>query len=164
LLLAGEEEKAAAVFDELKAINTYLEPLLDATVEEGKCRLLLAKKEYKGAARSARNLAGVLREFDGRTLLPTAMLLHGQALLGSGQLDQAGKLLALARAEAEGMELSWPMWQILTTAADLATAMGEPDTADRDRQQAQQIFTIITGRVPSPELREAFISHPHWAG
>jgi class 3 adenylate cyclase/tetratricopeptide (TPR) repeat protein len=158
LLLAGEMAQATVVFDELKAIKTSMEPLLELTVEEGKCRMLLAQRKPEQAVKSARRLIEILRAGHGRLIVPTAMFLHGQALLASGQLEPAGDVLAQARVEAEQLALDWPMWQILVTTAEVEEALGDVERAEEYRRQAREIFKGIAERLPAGELREPFLS------
>jgi class 3 adenylate cyclase/predicted ATPase len=157
LLLAGEIEQAKVVFDELKAIKTSMEPLLELNVEEGKCRMLLAQRKPEQAAKSARKLIAILQEADGRLILSTAMLLHGQALLIGGHLEPARDILAEARAEAQELALEWPLWQILLASAEMEEALGDVERAEEYRRQAREIFDGIAEQVPAGELREGFV-------
>ncbi|UCG25584.1 MAG: tetratricopeptide repeat protein, partial [Chloroflexota bacterium] len=162
LLLAGETEQAAAVFDELKAIKTSMEPLLESYVEEGKCRLSLAQQDPEQAAKNARQLSDLMRRMDGRLVLPTALLLQGQTLLAGGQLEQAGDILAQARAEAEEMSLAWPLWQILLASAEVEHALGEAEQAEKNRERAREIFEGIAQSLSEDELRLSFLSRSIW--
>jgi tetratricopeptide (TPR) repeat protein len=163
LLLAGDLQEATAVFEELMAVRNFMEPLLEAAVEEGKCRFLLSQNGYDRAAQSAGKLVEILQEMDGRALLPTAQHLRGMALMGAGQLDQAQDALTLALSEAQDMMLLWSRWQILASLAKLQIASGQTDQAEQSRVQARQDFETIASRVPTAELRESFENHPHWA-
>jgi tetratricopeptide (TPR) repeat protein len=158
LLLAGEHQEARQVFDELIHMKGYLEPLLEALVEGGKCRYLLAEAEYKQASRSARNLVGVLGEVKGELLKPDALYLQGLALLHDGQPEQAGEALNQALAEARRMELLWPLWQILAALAQQAEAMGDGGGAELYHQEARQTFEIIAGRISDLDTRESFLA------
>jgi class 3 adenylate cyclase/tetratricopeptide (TPR) repeat protein len=156
LLLAGKRQEARATFEELEKNKGYLEPLLDALVEAGRCRFLLAEGEYKQAARSARNLLGVAVEVKGDLLKAEAMGLRGLALLNDGQPEQAGELLGQALSEAKRMGLLWPMLQILAALAQHAEVTGRPDEAERFRQETHQTLETIAGRIADPALQASF--------
>jgi tetratricopeptide (TPR) repeat protein len=157
-LLAGRLQEAKAVFEEMMTIRSYLEPMLESSVEEGMSRFHFAQHEFKQAAKSARNLLGVVREIDSHVGKPTALQLYGRALLGDGQLEQAGSVLHQALSEAERMELLWSLWQIQATLADWAEARGEQEEATDYRQQARQNFETIAGRISDQKLRDSFVS------
>ncbi len=164
LLLAGDMQEATAVFGELMASRTHMEPFYEAVIEEAKCRFLLSQNEYDRAARSAGNMIEFLRMLDGRLLMPTAQHLLSLALMGNDQLEQAGEALTLALSEAEEMMLLWPRWQILASLAELQIASGQRDQAEQSRYRARQDFELIASRAPTADLRESFEIHPHWAG
>jgi tetratricopeptide (TPR) repeat protein len=144
------------------AIRTYLEPLLDAALEEFKCHFLLNKGDNKNAVRSGLNLVSLLQEIDTRIYLPSALLLQGQAYLNSGELEQAGDSLAKARSEAEDLGFMWPMWQILATMARLETTRGNPAEAQSLQDEAQVILNEIAEQAPTEELRLSLTNHPYW--
>jgi class 3 adenylate cyclase/tetratricopeptide (TPR) repeat protein len=162
LLLAGDQQEAVTVFDDLFAINTDREPLIAVTVEEAKCRYNLAQGNYDEAIANAHNLVAALHELDAQVFLPTALQLQGEALLGSEQLDRAGRILADARSEAEQLGLRWPLWQTLTALATLEATLGNRAEAERFQAGAREIFEDIADGVLSPELRASFMTHPHW--
>jgi class 3 adenylate cyclase/tetratricopeptide (TPR) repeat protein len=155
-LLAGQRQEARATFEELDNNRGYLEPLLEALVEAGKSRFLLAEGEYKQAARSARNLVGVLSEVHGDMLKAEALLLRGLALFNDDQPEEAGEILAQALSASRERDLLWPMWQIQAALAKLAEASGDGDGAEGYRQGAQQTLETIAGRISDPQLRESF--------
>jgi predicted ATPase/class 3 adenylate cyclase len=158
LMLAGQQQEARSVFDELTNSMGYQEPLLEALVEAEKCRFLLAEGEYEKAARSARNLVGVLGEIHGEMLKAEALYLQGVALIHCGELAPAGEILGQALAEARKLGLLWPMWQIQAGLAQQAEATSRADEAERYRQEARQTFETIAGRISDPALRDSFMS------
>jgi len=161
-LISGNNQEAEATYDEILAIRTYLEPLLDAALEEFKCLFLINKGDNKNAVRSGLNLVSLLQEIDMRVYLPSGLLLQGQAYLKSGELEQAGNILAMARSEAEDLGFKWPLWQILATIARLEKDRGNPAEAQTLQDEAQAIFEEIAGQAPTEELRLSLKNHPYW--
>jgi tetratricopeptide (TPR) repeat protein len=161
-LISGNNQDAEATYDEILSIRTYLEPLLDAALEEFKCLFLINKGDHKNAVRSGLNLVSLLQEIDTRVYLPSGLLLQGQAYLESGELDQAGDILAMARSEAEDLGFKWPLWQILATMARLETARGNPAEAQTLQDKAQAIFEEIAEHTPTQEMRVSLTNHPYW--
>jgi len=161
-LLAGNNQEAEDVYNEILAIRTYLEPLLDAALEEFKCQYLLSKGNSKGAIRSGLNLVSLLREVDSRIYLPAAWLLQGQAFLDSGDFEQADDILSKALSEAEDLGFLWPMWQILATMAKLEVASENLADAQILQDKAQGIFETIAEQAPTLKMRSSLINHPYW--
>jgi tetratricopeptide (TPR) repeat protein len=157
-LLAGRRQEARAVFEEMMTIRSYLEPILESSVEEGMSRFYLAENEFKQAVRSARNLVGVLSEIDSNAWKSNGLHLYGQALLGDGQLEQAGEVLGQALSEAERLELLWLLWQIQATLADWAEATGDQEAVTDYRQQSRQNLETIAGRISDQKLQDSFLA------
>jgi tetratricopeptide (TPR) repeat protein len=101
-----------------------------------------------------------LRERGVGAYIPHFLIIRGRALLAAGRIAAAGQALEKAQAAAEEMGSRHRLWQILAALAELETRRGNEGQAEGLQREARDILTEIAGHIPTPELRDSFLTRP----
>jgi tetratricopeptide (TPR) repeat protein len=152
---AGSVEQAQGFLDKA-FVTAHGMGLLDELVAWGRVAVLLARGRLADAEATAQQMLGVLRDANMRLLLPEILLNLARAQRGLGRPDEARTALDQARAEAEGMDLRWPLWQIFVEQARLLPAPEAQAALD----QARAHLAYIADHIGDDDLRQSFLARP----
>lgn len=121
------------------------------------CELALTQRDWTRAVSLADKFINERRHL--RHSVPAGLYLKSQALWGQGRLDEARATLSEARAEAERHNARWSLWRILAMTSQVEAQAGNPEEAERTRDQARTLLVYIADRTP-PDLRDSFLKLP----
>ncbi len=117
----------------------------------------LSQGRYGEAIERAVRMIAYLRDNFFRLFLCDGLYLKGKALSAAGRTGEAREALEQARVEAETVGSRRCLWRILATLAEVESASGNPDEAERLRGEAREIVEYIAGHMGSSELRASFV-------
>ncbi len=131
--------------------------LFDGGILLADCELALVQGDWTRAVSLADKFINWRRHL--RHSVPAGLYLKSQALHGGGRLDEARAILSEARAEAEAQNARWSLWRILSMLSQTEAQEGNPEEAERTRDQARELLDYIAGHTP-PDLRDSFLKLP----
>ncbi len=101
-----------------------------------------------------------LRELGLLTYLPEALAGLAQALLLQGRVPEAKYKLVEALAHAQAMGAVMVEWTVLYALGRLELEHGDRASAALYWARAREIVTVIAARIPTPGLRQFFLTRP----
>lgn len=134
-------------------------PLLYLSASE----LASARLDYALALELIDALLERMHQIKMRFLVPEALYLKGQALVGQGQTEEGLEVLRAAYAEAEAMGSRRILLQILLALTRLEAGRGNREEAERLRAAARGVAEYIADHAP-PGLRDSFLRLPDVLG
>ena len=161
-LLAGELEAAEALLAEARTQTGHADltswaPSFEALADAG---LGLARGDYTRAANAPAELLAIEREAGFYAFRLDLELAQARGLLRLGRLDEAGALLAEARADAQGRQSRRLLWELLAAQAEVADRRGDAELADQLRRQARDELEALATQLTDPVLRAGLLSQP----
>jgi tetratricopeptide (TPR) repeat protein len=149
-LTSGQLDAAAAT---LLACNPDAAPW-EATLHMSKCRLALARTDFKTGAALADEAVAIIRQKKLGQYLPEALYLKGKAHFMLGDLQEAKIELEQARTAAEKLGSRRLLWPIIANLAELET---DKTLSGALKEEAREIVQYIAGHIARENLRESFL-------
>jgi tetratricopeptide (TPR) repeat protein len=161
-LLAGDLDMAEALLTESKAKSGQIDlsafvGVFEALVD---ANLGLARGDYERAVNAPAALLALQRKTGFRIFRIDLELAQARGLIGLRRLDEAGALLAEARAEAETRQVQRLLWLLRFAQGEVAERRGDPVLAAELRQQAREELEALAAQLTDPVLRAGFLSQP----
>jgi hypothetical protein len=161
-LLAGDLDMAEALLTESKAKSGQIDlsafvGVFEALVD---ANLGLARGDYERAVNAPAALLALQRKTGFRIFRIDLELAQARGLIGLRRLDEAGALLAEARAEAETRQVQRLLWLLRFAQGEVAERRGDPVLAAELRQQAREELEALAAQLTDPALRAGFLSQP----
>jgi class 3 adenylate cyclase/tetratricopeptide (TPR) repeat protein len=161
-LLAGDLVGAEATIAEgnMERLPGPIHFIASAHAEILRGRLASAGGDHVRATEIADAVIEWLRRLGIRPFLPSALLLKGEALRASGEVDEARAALLEAHSEATRLGFSMILWRIDMKLSDLAATGGDPSHAEELRDEARVVIAQIADSIDDEELRSSFLGLP----
>lgn len=134
-LYRGHGRVAASILG--AALATERTPLGRAPLLAAHVEVALAGGDVDGARRSVRELTSIADDYESPGWRATAQRWHGALLHARGRAADAVGVLREARNQWQRMDAPYLVARIRLDLADAADALGDPDTADRERDRAE---------------------------
>ena len=121
--------------------------------------LELGRKNYQTALSLSDNLLDEIAPL-GWINNPEILYHKADALIGSGQFDEAHQTLTEACSLAEKLDARHHLWSILSRLTDVSAELGNHQQADEYRKQTRDVIEFIAERLEKVELKDSFLNQP----
>jgi tetratricopeptide (TPR) repeat protein len=153
-------ESAQKFLDTLRqsVTNEPNDPMSGNWIYLAEANLACAKQEWKQAIWAADKLIKSANTMMARIFMSLAFEIKGSAQLALGQLEQAQATLLNVRDLAVRFHERRILWKIYSDLSELEIARGHSDQAAEWKILARQTLNEIAATIPTPELRQSFLS------
>jgi hypothetical protein len=152
----GKFDEARAALPESPDLELYAaNPMFIISGVRAQIELAIAERDFRLADQLSRNLLGYFESTRNRLILPAVLRMHGQALMGLEDYENARLRLQQANETAVEMNARWSLWQILAAQCALEKECNNAELARSFWEQAIQIIDAFVERAPA-HLKDGF--------
>lgn len=150
-LRRGHSKVAVSILD--AALTAEHPPLGRAPMLAARAEVALAEHDTDTAGRCVRELTTIAADFDSPGRRATAEHWHGALLHAQGRDADAVGILRTARGEWQRMHAPYEVARTRAILAEVSEALGDQDTADQERGEAEAAMTRLGARRDADRLR-----------